>query len=513
MAPVTLLGQTIVRRDALPGDCTCEVVLDLFIRDPDCLVLAVVEDGRPIGLVQRDAFMARMEAPGAAYRSIRDAMEIDPPMAAADDSVTAFIDWALKNRPCALQTGFIVTEAGRYLGVGDAVCLIKAQMSAAEDLSVSERVGAEAGELMAHALAAAEGLGRMRLPEAASTHLETITEASNRTLALLDVAAQLRAAESGRLVIAPAPCRLQDMMDEVETRWRGKAEQAGITLLVSYDGEQDCTAFADRPRLLQVFDALIGHALAHVRHGVVEASLKAEPRDGVICLTGRVRDNGAEYAPGYLDKAFKGGADAASSGGMAVLLGLVLAERAVSAMAGRLAAEANVGAGATMIFHLDARVSNGAAAEAAHAADEAAHRSAHVLVVDDNATNRMVVEALCEMFDCSTESVVDGLEAVEAAKAGRFDVILMDIKMPRMDGVSATREIRKLSGPAGRVPIIALTANADPDEVAQYLAAGMHGVVEKPIKPDRLLEALDSVLSAEVAPEQDASERGASAAA
>jgi two-component system, sensor histidine kinase len=99
------------------------------------------------------------------------------------------------------------------------------------------------------------------------------------------------------------------------------------------------------------------------------------------------------------------------------------------------------------------------------------------------------------MFDCSTESVIDGVEAVEAAKAGRYDVILMDIKMPRMDGVTAAREIRKLAAPAGRVPIIALTANADTDEVAQYLAAGMRCVVEKPIKPERLLEALDGALA------------------
>ena len=95
------------------------------------------------------------------------------------------------------------------------------------------------------------------------------------------------------------------------------------------------------------------------------------------------------------------------------------------------------------------------------------------------------------MFDCTSESAEDGVEAVEAAKSGRFDLILMDIKMPRIDGVQATRAIRELPGHAGRVPIIALTANADTDEVAQYLAAGMRCVVEKPIKPERLLEALD----------------------
>jgi CheY-like chemotaxis protein len=116
-------------------------------------------------------------------------------------------------------------------------------------------------------------------------------------------------------------------------------------------------------------------------------------------------------------------------------------------------------------------------------------------VVDDNATNRMVAEALCEMFDCTSECVEDGVEAVEAARSGRFDLILMDIRMPRMDGVEATRAIRALDGPAGEVPIIALTANADPEDAQGYIACGMHAVVEKPIKPERLLQAMNSALS------------------
>ena len=176
---------------------------------------------------------------------------------------------------------------------------------------------------------------------------------------------------------------------------------------------------------------------------------------------------------------------------------MMLAERSIAAMAGMIEARANPGPGAVIAFEFPAELAN----EAGDDADTSLatpRRAAHILVVDDNATNRMVVEALCEMFDCSTESVVDGVEAIEAARAGRFDVILMDIKMPRMDGVSATREIRKLPAPAGRVPIIALTANADSDQVAEYLAAGMGSVVEKPIKPDRLMAALDAVLSGQI---------------
>ncbi|WP_163065994.1 response regulator, partial [Acinetobacter baumannii] len=90
----------------------------------------------------------------------------------------------------------------------------------------------------------------------------------------------------------------------------------------------------------------------------------------------------------------------------------------------------------------------------------------------------------CEMFDCTSECAEDGVEALEAARTGRFDLILMDIKMPRMDGVEATRAIRSLGGAVGGTPIIALTANADPDDAAIYLAAGMNAVVEKPIKPE-----------------------------
>jgi len=126
---------------------------------------------------------------------------------------------------------------------------------------------------------------------------------------------------------------------------------------------------------------------------------------------------------------------------------------------------------------------------------EGTDRAAHILVVDDNATNRMVAETLCSMFGCTTEPAEDGEEAVAAAASGRFDLILMDIRMPRMDGVAATRQIRALPEPVGRTPIIALTANADSEETASYLGAGMNGVVEKPMKPDQLLQVVRETLA------------------
>jgi CheY-like chemotaxis protein len=500
MALMHSLGEYIDRRSALPADSLCEAALAVFIHDLDCRAIAVVRGLAPVGVVSREAFMARMETPGTADRPILEMIEHELLAVEIEEPALPLVQRMLGARPAALLGGFVVTEQGEYRGVCDLARLAPALVGAGRSGAMVERICIEVREPVAHALAAAEGLKRMRLPEGAAQHLETIAAAARATLTLLDVAAELQKAEDGRLAIAPAPRRLQELMDDIEARWRAQAEEAGVTLLVSYDGAPDCAASLDAARLMQVFDALIGHAMAHSARGVVEASLQVRPgSDGGgqgFHLTGRVRDNGVTYAAAYLAGLFSAEGDAALAGGVGVKLELMLAERAIGAMSGRLTAKSNPGPGATLAFELAATAAaDGEGSAGPQADDGEPGRSAHILVVDDNATNRMVVEALCEMFDCSTESVVDGVEAVEAARAGRFDVILMDIKMPRMDGVTATREIRKLAAPAGRVPIIALTANADADEVQQYLAAGMRCVVEKPIKPERLMEALDDALA------------------
>ena len=135
--------------------------------------------------------------------------------------------------------------------------------------------------------------------------------------------------------------------------------------------------------------------------------------------------------------------------------------------------------------------------EKAPAAAESADAGLHVLIVDANDTNRLVAATLCEMFGCTSEAVADGSAAVVAAASGRFDLVLMDIMMPGMDGVEATRRIRSGAGRASQVPILALTANADPAHASFYRANGMNGVVEKPIKPDRLLAPMTEVLHVE----------------
>jgi CheY-like chemotaxis protein len=115
---------------------------------------------------------------------------------------------------------------------------------------------------------------------------------------------------------------------------------------------------------------------------------------------------------------------------------------------------------------------------------------AHVLIVDDHDINRTICAAYCDIFDFTFESACDGEEAVEAVRRGDFDVILMDIHMPGMDGLEATRHIRALPGRVSRTPIIAVTT--DFEDATRYLAAGMTSVVAKPVTAARLYAAIDA---------------------
>ncbi|HEY0436403.1 MAG TPA: response regulator [Phenylobacterium sp.] len=352
-----------------------------------------------------------------------------------------------------------------------------------------DRVTADIRQQMDGVLALTEQLSRQRLSPDAQACVAGVDEAASGIRRMLDAALDLRSVATDGLTCDPAPLRLRELVDEVHSRWQPTAAMNGVTLLVSYDGDPDACAVADRNRLLQVFDGFVGEAVASMRRGAVEASVRAIIDDSGVRLEGRVR-GGRDVAWEAKDLETRV-REVDSRFGLQVAIGVMLARQIVESLGGALRSEGGAGAAETVVFELTLPLADAAPVEQQQASAE---RSAHVLVVDDNATNRMVAQALCEMFDCTCESACDGAEAIEAARGGRFDLILMDIKMPVMDGVTATRAIRALGGPASLVPIIALTANAEPEDAEGYLAAGMNGVVEKPMKPEHLLAALQQAL-------------------
>jgi CheY-like chemotaxis protein len=352
-----------------------------------------------------------------------------------------------------------------------------------------ERVTDELRQQMDGVRALTDRLARERLTPDAAACVEGLTEALGGISRLLEGSVALKSAATGGVTLRPEPRRLRDIMDQVQARWHGRLN-GGVTLLVSYDGAPDAMGLLDDEQLVRVFDGLIAQAVGGVRKGAVEASLRATPSGETLRLEGRVRGAAetsvGEGGPNILEIEARFGLETAIS--------VALAYRALGALDGEIRTERNRGAGETVVFDLSIATAK-PEEESAQTDTAASARPIHILIVDDNATNRMVAETLCEMFECTSEPAVDGVEAVEAARTGRFDLILMDIKMPRMDGVAAARAIRAMPGRVATVPIIALTANADPEDAAGYIAAGMNGVVEKPMKPENLLRALQSALA------------------
>ncbi|QTC91671.1 response regulator [Brevundimonas goettingensis] len=527
------------RAEPIAPDVLASEVFARFHREPDTLVIPVVDDGRPVGLVERNAFLIKIAGPfgHALYsgRPVTYVMDSEPAVVEAGVAIDAFCDIMLKGGPGALMRGFIVTRDGRYRGVGTAVSLLQAindqqrrqnaeladQQRALTDSKAQALASARAKSqflaIMSHelrtpmngVLAVAELLRRQPLNDQAHAHVQTIVDSSETLIRILQDALDLSRAEAGELELSPVATPLRALMDDVEQLWAPRASQDGVTLMVGYEGDTELAAEIDPIRIKQVFNNLIGNALKFARNGMVEARLKAWVDGSEIRMEARVRDDGPGVDAGRVDAIFEPFVHGSGPDGAG--LGLSICRQIVERMEGRIWAENNAGRGATFAFDFAAprTVAQADAQSNVQAlAELELQANPHILIVDDNATNRVVAQALCEMFGCSSETAEDGLEALEAVQARPFDLILMDIKMPRMDGVQATQAIRALTGPESQIPIVALTANADPDDAKAYLAIGMAAVVEKPIKPERLRMAMNAALSGEtLAPAEAAPKR------
>ncbi len=491
---MTVLDSQLDRRPPVSPDTPLSQLADRFSEAPDRAALAVVEAGRPLGLAQRITVETLCRT-GVSGLTARDVMDPAPILLDADRGQEA-----VRDAIAAARTDgplFIAVRDGQFLGVGSITALEaeRAQRSRMARDAAARLTQALTREVLAEIEGAntfLEALERQPLTADGAACVAALRACTGGIRQVMRRAGALHDGQTGLASLTPAATRLADVIEGLDARWSDRAAQAGVALLTSFDGPPDLAGLVDAERLGDIFDALIDRALHETARGAVEATLTIREAGEGLMLQGQVRDAGPASDPARLARIF----DPLDSGSpLGVALGMADAAATIQQMNGVIHAEANPGAGATVTFEFmgpRAELADSPASQTAQASPVA-----HILIVDDNATNRMVAEALCEMFDCTSEQAVDGVEAVEAARIKPFDLILMDIKMPRMDGVAATRAIRALPGVSGQIPIVALTANADPADVRTYLAAGMNDVVEKPIKAELLLEVLDRVLSGE----------------
>ena len=359
-------------------------------------------------------------------------------------------------------------------------------------------------------MAMAQVMALHKLSPEQSQRLAVINRSSETLLALLNDILDIAKIEAGHLELENKPFDLGALAEGVRALFTPIASQKGLDFQVDVSPEARGLWVGDQDRLRQVIANLVNNALKFTETGHVHVRILTTETDA---LNVTVRDTGIGLAADKLESIFDSFSQADPStarrfGGTG--LGLTICRQLVEAMGGRLWAESEEGVGSVFQLVMPlARLQDAPQIEAPAANEEPElERRIHVLAADDNETNRQVLAAIFEQLGIDLSLCEDGRQAVAAWCDGAFDLILMDIQMPVLDGVSAASIIRAEEARAGRprTPIIALTANAMPDQLAEYRAAGLDDCVVKPI---RIVELHSAIVRALAAAEDDSATRAA----
>ena len=345
-------------------------------------------------------------------------------------------------------------------------------------------------------LGMAEVLARTPLAAEQARYLRAITSAGQSLHALLGDILDLAKIEAGRIVVEQIDFDLMTVLVPMADAFREIASVHGNVLSSDLRIPASLEVNGDPTRLRQVLSNLLSNAIKFTEHGrVLLAAERLADRDGDTRLWLRfvVRDSGIGIAPEALARLFQPFVQADQSttrryGGSG--LGLVICRHLVELMGGSISVESTPGAGSTFTVDLPFAAALAPVASSGSGAGSRQTLNGRVLVAEDNPVNQSVIEAMLGELGVTVTIVANGAAAVEALPGGAFDLVLMDCQMPVMDGYAATAAIRASAGALARVPIIALTANALPEDRQRCLAAGMDDYLSKPIR----LEALATCL-------------------
>ena len=324
-------------------------------------------------------------------------------------------------------------------------------------------------------------------------YLDIITLSGQHLLSVVEDVLDISKLEAGRVALESIAFCLPDVVATAVELLRPKAAEKGLRVETRIDPAVAPNFIGDPTRIRQVLVNLIGNAIKFSDSGVIAVTARhLVESDGRPVLRVDVTDTGigiSAEAQKSLFQAFNqaDGTITRRFGGTG--LGLAICRQLVQLMGGTIGVESRPGEGSTFWFTLPPRRAAPAAPEAAQAVRPGATLSGRrVLVAEDVEVNRLIAREMLRRLGCQVEIAEDGARAVEMALAADYDLVLMDIQMPRVDGVEATRRIRAAGGARSRVPIVALTAHAIASEREAYLAAGLTDYLSKPFKPADLRE-------------------------
>jgi signal transduction histidine kinase/ActR/RegA family two-component response regulator len=319
-------------------------------------------------------------------------------------------------------------------------------------------------------------------------------------LAVINDILDLAKIEAGRMELEIVEFDPVSTTEEVVSLLAVRAQAKGLALNVSMAPDMPPALQGDPSRLRQVLFNLIGNALKFTEHGRVDVEVSHHPlAEERIALSIKVSDTGigirADALPKLFDRFTQADATTARRYGGSGL-GLAICREIVELMGGTIAVDSRVAVGST--FHVEIPMACGDSARLTEAHSElgaltGAPANLRILVAEDNGVNQILIKAILDRMGHFSDIVANGIEVVRQVQAAHYDLVLMDIQMPEMDGEAATRAIRGLANRVAAIPIVAMTANAMVEHREAYLASGMDDYVSKPINSRQLAAAIARV--------------------
>lgn len=345
--------------------------------------------------------------------------------------------------------------------------------------------------------------------EEQEAYLSAIRSSAENLKVIINDLLDLSAIDSGKLKFEKIPFNLTDLLPSLINTFTYQAREKKLTLGYTVDDKLNTILLGDPVRLNQILINLISNAMKFTHSGNIHVNCSRDRQQKSVCWVRiEVSDTGVGIPTEKLNTIFESFSQADASvtrkyGGTG--LGLTIVKQLVELQSGRIKVISKENEGSTFIVlipYTKARhISSTTTPEAKTAkAINPAITALDVLLVEDNDINRLYAKSILKNWHCYTETAENGLVAIEKLKTSTFDVILMDVQMPVMDGYEATKAIRMMAPPMRDIPIIALTANATKPDVEKCLAAGMNDYLPKPFTPDDLYRKLFDELKIKALP-------------
>ncbi len=346
-----------------------------------------------------------------------------------------------------------------------------------------------------------------KLDDEQSGYMKSIKISSDNLLIVINDVLDFSKIEAGRMNFETVPFRVEEVAKHTVDLFKAKADERKLNLSVSIEKKIPSTLCGDPTRLSQILNNLVGNAIKFTEKGEVSIAISLRSqRDKNVTIDFEVKDSGIGIPKESIHSIFESFTQASSDttrkfGGTG--LGLTIVKRLIELQGGTISVKSKEGEGTTFCFHLAYEIAATESVQPKVSDDENEKSLGHlnILVAEDNAINQLIVKKILQGWNVNVVCAGNGLIAIEKLQERHFDLVLMDIQMPELDGYSATQRIRaELAEPFRSVPIMAMTAHAVPMEKQKCFDLGMNGYISKPFNPADLKKKIIELTEAEKIP-------------